>query len=376
MQQGDTGRSLSLGQERSWFIDQYVDAPVDVLVERVELRGPLRADTLGVALGDIVAAAGVLRWAIGTEQGRACQRPAAPMPAALPGTDLSALPAAERREAVRRAVGRAAATRFDLGRGPLLRAELLRLAADEHLLLLTAHRAVVDPTSLSLLVARLGAAYRARLADPAAPGGTADGNDFVAFAERERTEAEAARAVAGAAWREHLADVAPLELPTDRVRGVQPRYEAGAADVLLPTVLHEQLSGLAARLGVRPGDVLRAGFQALLHRWSGQPVLAVGSARTGGAAHRRPGRAGGHLAGAAVRDRRQHAVRRAVPAGRHPGAAAVRNPGRGGPSAPRPGPQPGLPGRVHGPGAHRAGRLVRCGRGGGADRGAGRGHAA
>ncbi|MEV4712759.1 amino acid adenylation domain-containing protein [Micromonospora sp. NPDC049374] len=276
MQQGETGPSLSLGQERSWFIDQYVEAPVEVLVEQVRLGGPLRAATLAAALGDVVAAEAVLGLAIGTEQGRADRRPAAPMPAALAGADLSPLPASEREEAIRRAVGRAAETRFDLGRGPLIRAELLRLTADEHLLLLIAHRAVADPASLSLLVARLGAAYQARLADPSGPADPGVRDGFAAFAQQERATAEAARVVAGAAWREYLADVAPLELPTDRIRPVQPQYAAGTADLRLPPTLHEQVDGLAARLRVRPSDVLRAGFQALLHRWSGQPVLALG----------------------------------------------------------------------------------------------------
>ncbi len=83
MQQGETEPSLSLGQERSWFIDQYVDAPVEVLVEQVRLRGPLRAATLAAALGDVVAAEAVLGLAIGTAQGRADRRSAAPVPAAL-----------------------------------------------------------------------------------------------------------------------------------------------------------------------------------------------------------------------------------------------------------------------------------------------------
>jgi amino acid adenylation domain-containing protein len=276
MQQGETEPSLSLGQERSWFIDQYVDAPVEVLVEQVRLRGPLRAGTLAAALGDVVAAEAVLGLAIGTDQGRADRRSAAPVPAALAGADLSGLSDTEREEAVRRAVGRAAETRFDLGRGPLIRAELLRLAADEHLLLLIAHRAVVDPASLTLVVARLGAAYRARLAEPSGPADTTVRDEFAGFSQRERAAAEAARVVAGAAWREYLADVAPLELPTDRIRPVQPHYAAGTADLRLPPVLHEQVENLAARLGVASADVLRACFQALLHRWSGQPVLALG----------------------------------------------------------------------------------------------------
>lgn len=266
--------ALSLGQERSWFIDQYAGAAVNTLAHRVRLRGELRTDALGAAVTDVIEASDVLHWAIRSHEGQASRVPAQPLPAAVPTTDLSTLPATEREDAVLRAVKRAAGNPFDLGQGPLLRAELLRVDVDDHVLLLTTHRAVVDDASLSPLVNRLGRAYRARLhrAEPL----PSDAGAFEVFVARERAGAQQGRSVAGAAWRDYLADVVTLELPTDRVRGLQPQYTAATVETILSPALDDAVRAVADRLSVPAGEVLRAAFQALLHRYSGQPVVALG----------------------------------------------------------------------------------------------------
>jgi amino acid adenylation domain-containing protein len=267
---------LSFSQERLWFLDQFVQAPAHNIAVRVRLRGPLRHDALGSAFAEAVARYDALAVAIRSDGGKAMASTSAAPTDVLPVTNLVDLPTAERDERVAALSRDQAARRFDLAAGPLIRAELLRLAADEHLLLVAAHRAAADLSSLDRLLARMADEYRARLAgrplDAPAPPGFAD----FAAAERAATN-DPTFAGTAEAWRAHLADVPLIELPTDRVRAVQPHYDADAVRRELPASVIAQARDLADRLGRPVGDVLRAAFQALLHRYTGHEVLAVGT---------------------------------------------------------------------------------------------------
>ncbi|HEX9528655.1 MAG TPA: condensation domain-containing protein, partial [Streptosporangiaceae bacterium] len=179
----------------------------------------------GATLDDIAAAFGVLlarheslRTTFGSIDGRGVQEIHEPNEVHIPLVDLSALPAPERDAALRRELEAEAATPFDLSRGPLLRARLVRLAPDEHVLTLMLHHIVTDGWSIGVIMDDLSALYAAavRAEDTDLPPLPLQYADYAAW-QRQRL-AGAALDEQLAYWRRQLDRVAPLELPTDRPR--------------------------------------------------------------------------------------------------------------------------------------------------------------
>ncbi|GAB2714348.1 non-ribosomal peptide synthetase [Kitasatospora kifunensis] len=268
---------LSSAQRRMWFLDQLEPGSVEYLLPvLLRLRGPLDSAALGQALDDLVARHEVLRTRYLAPDGVPVQ--VIDPPAAL-GTipvDLTALPgdeAAERAEELLRAE---AARPFALDREHPLHALLVRVAADEHLLSLTFHHIAMDGWSVELLGRDLGALYRARTV-----GGTLPPRPPVQYADfaawQERWSAGEQPAAQLAYWREHLADLTPLELPTDRPRPANrdPRGELLALEV--PADLAAAVTELARSRAVTPFVVLLTVFEVLLARYTGRTDISVGT---------------------------------------------------------------------------------------------------
>ncbi|WP_460095607.1 amino acid adenylation domain-containing protein [Pseudomonas sp. H3_E03] len=166
---------------------------------------------------------------------------------------------------------------FDLQNGPLLRVGLLRVAADEHVLVLTQHHIVSDGWSMQLLVQELIQGYAAcsqgePLALAELPIQYADyavwQRQWMDAGERERQLAY---------WTDVLGGEQPLlTLPTDRPRPTRQSFAGARLAIDLPQVLGQQLRQLAQREGSTLFMVLLASFQALLHRYSGQSDIRVG----------------------------------------------------------------------------------------------------
>jgi amino acid adenylation domain-containing protein len=254
--------SLSLAQQRSWFIDQYVDAPVEALAHAVHLRGHCDTGALAAAVAGVASAHDVLREVIEATGGVARRAPGA-HPPELTVDRVSA----QRRPAAIEAAVRAGAESLDLAHGPTLTARLLSTDPGDHVLVLVTHRSVADPASLRGIVAEIGRRYAG-----AEPAPAASLTDFV----RAERAASAATPADTAAWVEYLDDLSPLELPTDRVRGLTPRYDAATVDLMLDPALGDAVTALAAGLDATPEEIYRTAFQALLHRWSGQPAVTLG----------------------------------------------------------------------------------------------------
>ncbi|MEV5743282.1 amino acid adenylation domain-containing protein [Microbispora rosea] len=166
---------------------------------------------------------------------------------------------------------------FDLAAGPLLRLLLVRLGAREHVLLLTMHHAVTDGWSCDILVEELLAlheAYRtgteAGLADPPVQYG-----DYALW-ERGRTHEDDIRY-----WRERLAGLPPLELPTDLPRPPEQGSAGASHGIVLDRELADALTALGGANGATLYMTLLAAFQVLLARYSGQDDFAVGSPVSG-----------------------------------------------------------------------------------------------
>ncbi len=269
---------LSYPQERLWFLEQLLPGlPVYNLPLAVKLTGRLDPAALGRALAGVVARHEVLRTGFRTVEGRPVQVVAPPDPQAvpLPLVDLSGIPDRADGLAADLALDEAGRV-FDLESGPLLRARLLRLSGDggarEHLLLLMIHHIASDGWSLGVLIGEVAALYAGEPL-PALPIQYAD---YAAW-QREQLAGEALAAEL-AYWRERLAGLPVLSLPTDRPRPAVARHRGGQVRLGLPADLAAPLRRLGLGAGATLFMTLLAGFQALLARHSGQDDFAVGTA--------------------------------------------------------------------------------------------------
>ncbi|MCP4656497.1 MAG: amino acid adenylation domain-containing protein, partial [bacterium] len=268
---------LSFAQERLWFLDRYEpDSPLYNIPVAYRLTGGLSPAALDASLRAVVRRHESLRTTF-TDGPR--QHIAAELAVALTLVDLRRLPAAQR-PAVAAALAAAEAERpFDLAAGPLLRSALLRLDDDEHRLLLTLHHIIADGWSIEVLAGELAAFYQ----HPAAgdrPAGLSDPPiqyaDFACWQRQWLTGAVLEEQLAY--WRETLAGAATaLELPADRPRPPVASHRGAALSRPLPSALGEPLKSLGRRQGTTLFMTLLAAFFALLHRYTGQRDLLVGT---------------------------------------------------------------------------------------------------
>ncbi|MEU5993624.1 amino acid adenylation domain-containing protein, partial [Spirillospora sp. NPDC047418] len=273
---------LSFGQQQMWFLDRLDPDGTEYLVPMVlRLRGPLDVPAFARAWNTVVGRHEVLRtrYAMAGDEPVQVIDPAGP--ADVPLTDLASVPADARWDEAFALAEREAATGFDLERQWPARARLVRLAADDHLLVLVFHHIACDAWSTGVLGAELSTAYRAFTAgrEPSFEPLPVQYADFAAW-ERGRMSGQTLERHLGY-WRDRLAGLNPLELPTDRPRSAV-RDRAGALVAFdLPAGLAEGVCELAARHGVTPFVVLLTGFQLLLARYSGTTDVAVGTAVSG-----------------------------------------------------------------------------------------------
>ena len=165
---------LSFAQQRLWFLDQLEPGnPLYNTPGALRLQGTLDIAALEQALSEIVRRHETLRTTFDISQSTPIQIISAPRPLAIPLIDLSGLNEIDREREARRLIREEAQHRFDLSHGPLLRATLLRLLEEEHLLLFTMHHIISDGWSASVLAHEATRLYAAFTGQPAAPAGRA-----------------------------------------------------------------------------------------------------------------------------------------------------------------------------------------------------------
>lgn len=194
----------------------------------------------------------------------------------VPLIDLSSLPAATRQARIDTLLGREVEEPFDLEQGPLIRTMLIRIAADEHLFVFTAHHLVCDGWSTGVLLRDLSALYSARRTGRSAQLPAAV--PFSAYAQ-ERLEAELTPDYAQAEewWLAQFAGNTPaLDLPFDATRPALKTYNSQRIDAMLDAELVVNLKRLATRSGSSFFTVLLAGFDVLLHRLAQTEDIVVG----------------------------------------------------------------------------------------------------
>ncbi len=272
---------LSFAQQRLWFLDtldQAAGAAYHVPTA-LRLAGVLDRAALRAALDRVVARHEVLRTRFATEQGEPFQRIAdAEAGFALLEQDLGELPAAEQEAAVARIREAEAAAPFDLEQGPLIRGQLLRLGAEQHILLITQHHIVSDGWSLGLLVEEITVlyeAFRQQQPDPLPPLALQYA-DYAAW-QRGWLQGETLRRQV-AFWTDHLKGApALLALPTDRPRPAVQRYAGGNVPLGFSGALSDALRRLSQQQGTTLFMTLFAGWAVLLSRISRTREIVIGT---------------------------------------------------------------------------------------------------
>ena len=270
----------SFAQERLWFLDQWEpNSAVYNLASAFRLSGGLDVTALQQALNEIVRRHEVLRTTFAAQDGQPYQVIAPQLTVELPVVDLQGLPAAQREIEARRLAREEIVRPFDLARGPLFRALLLRLDTEEHLLTVGTHHIVSDGWSDGILFRELEALYEAYHNGQSSPLAELP-IQYADFAEWQREWLRGKVLERQLSyWREQLGGAPPsLELPTDRPRPSLQTYRGAGQSLLLPTTLADSLRALSRQERVTLFMTLLAAFQTLLHRYTGQDDVVVGSA--------------------------------------------------------------------------------------------------
>jgi amino acid adenylation domain-containing protein len=274
---------LSFAQQRLWVLHQLDPENSSYnMPDAVRLTGPLKARTLELSLNEIVRRHEVLRTTFETTEDGPVQVIAPTLKLELPLLDLSRLPERERETEARRLASEEAARPFDLARGPVLRAALLRLGPDEHVLLFTVHHIASDVWSMGVLVKEVMALYNAFSKGEASPLAELPIQyaDFAVWQRKRLQGAELERQLGY--WRRQLAGApAVLELPADRVRPAAQSYRGASLSFSLSRELSASLLQLARQENCTPFMLLLAAFNTLLHRYTGQSDIVVGTPMAG-----------------------------------------------------------------------------------------------
>ncbi|RKH44041.1 amino acid adenylation domain-containing protein [Corallococcus sp. AB050B] len=263
----------SFAQQRLWFISQLDTLGYSYNVPMVtRLRGALDADALEQSLAEIIRRHDVLRTTFDEVDGQPVQRIGPAWDFTLARTDVEAAKLPEQ-------LATEARRPFDLRRGPLMRGLLLRVANDDHVLMLVIHHIVFDGWSVDVLQRELNALYPTRGQSTLPPLSL----QYVDHARWQRESFQGEELEDQLAWwREALAGAPPvLDLPTDKPRPPVQTFQGANFEVLLPQSLHGALQLLGQREGATLFMTLLAGFQALLARYSGQEDVVVGSPISG-----------------------------------------------------------------------------------------------
>ncbi|HEX2091740.1 MAG TPA: amino acid adenylation domain-containing protein, partial [Longimicrobiaceae bacterium] len=274
---------LSFAQRRLWFIEQLDPGNAAYVIPfALRLRGALDARALERSLGELVRRHEALRTTFAEVDGEPVQVVGTPVPPPLPTVELRGMPEGERERLLLRLAGEDASRPFDLARGPLLRATLVRLGEAEWALLLALHHIVSDGGSVEVLVREASELYAAFTEgrEPRLPPLPVQYADYAAWQRAWLTGETLERQLAW--WRERLAGAPPtLELPTDRPRPAAATARGGSRRISLSPGTSAALEALARGAGATPFMALLAGWQALLGRWSGQEDVCVGTPVSG-----------------------------------------------------------------------------------------------
>jgi amino acid adenylation domain-containing protein len=279
----DRDLPLSYSQEAIWFLQQMEpDSASYNIFTPLQLEGSLDEAALTGALAEIVRRHEPLRTVFELRGGIPVQT-ILPAGFRLPVIDLrrlGAMAAIADTEALR-IVRDEARHSFDLARGPVFRAGLVRVGPSSSLLLLNAHHAASDGWSTGVLLRELGELYASATAAvearPAAlPELPVQYADYAVW-QREWLRGEVLERQLGF-WRRELDGAPPvITLPTDRPRPARQGHRGGSVTTVLSAEVSRAIHESSRHLGATLFMTCLAAFQLLLHRYSGQDDVIVGT---------------------------------------------------------------------------------------------------
>ncbi len=278
--------SLSFAQQRLWLDHQLMpDNAFYNMPGHVCLEGKLDVTALARSINALVSRHEVLRTTFPAKEGRPVQVVAPSLNIELPESDLRHLPDEEREAAAYQLALDEARQPFDLERGPLLRARLVRLGEEEHILLLTIHHIITDGSSTEIFLKEMVTLYEAFATAkvPSLPDLPIQYADFSAWQRQEPQRKIFETQLSY--WRRQLRAPLPVfQLPGTRQPEIE-TFHSKTHELVIPASLTSALRDLAQREGVTLFMLLLAGFKTLLYRYSGQNDILVG---TGSANRTRP----------------------------------------------------------------------------------------
>jgi acyl transferase domain-containing protein len=270
---------LSFAQARLFFLDQVRPGRPEYNIPfALRLRGRLDAPVLEWGLREIERRHEALRTTFALAGGEATQVVSREPVFTLPAVDLRGLPATRREPEARRQAELEAHAPFDLHRGPLFRATLLRLDEEESVLLFTMHHIVSDGWSFSVVTRELSELYRARLGGeaPRLPALPIQYADFAVW-QRRHLQGEVLRSQLSY-WTRQLARLPrPLRLPVDRPAPAAETWEGAVHPLACPAPLARGLAELGRGRRATMFMTLLAAYSALLHCLSEDEDLCIGS---------------------------------------------------------------------------------------------------
>lgn len=270
---------LSFAQERLWFLDQLNPGSAVYNVPlAVRLPGPIDPVVLEQSINEIVRRHDALRTTFPTVAGRAVPTISPQVKVVLQVHDLTLFPQEEREQRSHALLNEECEAPFDLTHGPLIRATLVRIDPQQHDFLVVMHHIVSDGWSLVLFFQELSAIYAAfsrgeqsPLADVAIQYA-----DYAAW-QREWLQGDVLQNQL-CYWKTQLGGELPvLELPVDRPRPAVQTHPGDRVTLALPEDLTQAVMALSQREGATLFMTLLAAFKVLLHHYTGQEDIIVGS---------------------------------------------------------------------------------------------------
>ena len=270
---------LSFAQQRIWFLDQLEPgSPFYNLPQVISITGNLNVAALQGTFNEIIKRHEALRTTFSVTPEGARQVVAKALTLDVPVVDLTTLPAYEHDQTISTLAREEARRPFDISVGPLLRARLLKIAADRHVLLLTMHHIVSDGWSIGLLFREIGVIYEAFAAGKPSPLPPLPIQyaDFAVWQREVLKGPVLHRQVSY--WKAKLSGMPPmLELPSDKTRPAIQQFHGEQRVLWISQSLTQKLKRLAGQHRVTLFMSLLAAFKVLLWRYTNQPEIVVGS---------------------------------------------------------------------------------------------------
>lgn len=270
--------SLSFAQERLWLIEQLQPGnPFYNISSAVRSQGKLNVTALELSINEIIRRHEALRTTFTSVEGKPVQIIASSLSLKLSVVDLCSIPSSTQEQEVHQLINQESLLPFDLVQGSLLRVKLLQLSQTEYVMLFTMHHIIFDAWSMGVLVDELAALYPAFCSSKQSPLPelSIQYPDFAVW-QRQRLQGQVWDTQL-AYWKQQLDNLSMLRLPTDRPRPAIPSFRGATQSFVLPQDLTKALHSLSRSEGVTLFMTLLAAFKVLLHRYTGQDDICIGS---------------------------------------------------------------------------------------------------